>query len=48
MWGDRVNLVIGKQSNLSNALQQKIDNIILISARDILANIEILAPYKKL
>jgi UDP-glucose 4-epimerase len=48
MWGDRVNLVIGKQSNLSNVLQQKIDNIILISARDILANIEILAPYKKL
>jgi len=47
MWGDRVNLVIGKQSNLSNVLQQKIDNIILISARDILANIEILAPYKK-
>jgi UDP-glucose 4-epimerase len=48
MWGDRVNLVIGKQSNLSNVLEQKIDNIILISARDILANIEILAPYKKL
>jgi UDP-glucose 4-epimerase len=47
MWGDRVNLVIGKQSNLSNVLEQKIDNIILISARDILANIEILAPYKK-
>ena len=42
-----MNLVIGKQSNLSNLLQQKIDNTVLISARDTLANIDILAPYKK-
>jgi len=45
--GDTINLVIGKQSNLSNLLQQKIDNTVLVSARDTLANISILAPYKK-
>jgi len=45
--GDTINLVIGKQSNLSNLLQQKIDDTVVISARDTLADIDILAPYKK-
>jgi len=46
--GDTINLVIGKQSNLSSLIQKKIDNTVLVSARDTLANIDILAPYKKL
>lgn len=41
-----INLIIGKNSNLSKRLSQKLDKHILISARDILNNKELLNKYK--
>lgn len=42
-----LNLIIGKNSNLSQKLYGKLENAILISTRDILKNINILEPYRK-
>ena len=41
-----LNLIIGKNSNLSQKLYEKLENAILISVRDILNNIDILEPYQ--
>lgn len=38
-------LIIGKNSNLSRRLAEKLDNVVLISARGILNDISILSPY---
>lgn len=40
-----LNLIIGKNSNLSHQLGKKLENVVLISAKDISNNITILAPY---
>lgn len=41
-----MNIVIGKNSNLSNALSKVIDDVVLISSRDIISNIDLLEKYK--
>jgi UDP-glucose 4-epimerase len=38
-------IIIGKNSNLSQHLQMVIDNCLLVSARDILTNVEVLRPF---
>jgi nucleoside-diphosphate-sugar epimerase len=40
-----LNLIIGKNSNLSKALSPKIDNSILVSSRELLLDINILSKY---
>ena len=40
-----IHLIIGKNSNLSRRLAEKLDNVVLISARDILDDVSILSPY---
>ncbi|WP_428026064.1 NAD-dependent epimerase/dehydratase family protein [Arcobacter sp.] len=40
------NLIIGKNSNLSNALVNKMDNVILVSSREITENIDSLLKFK--
>lgn len=39
-------IIIGKESNLSNMLNQNLNDCFLISSRDILENIEVLSQYK--
>ena len=41
-----MNIVIGKNSNLSNTLLEKVDDIVLVSSRDIINDIDILKIYK--
>ncbi|WP_345980687.1 SDR family oxidoreductase [Sulfurimonas sp. HSL3-2] len=41
-----VTLIIGKNSNLSNALYSKVKNCFLISSRELLENIDILSRFK--
>ena len=41
-----MNIVIGKNSNLSNALLKVIDDVVVISSRDIINNIDLLEKYK--
>tara|TARA_B110000967_G_scaffold209987_2_gene269252 strand:+ start:14712 stop:15527 length:816 start_codon:yes stop_codon:yes gene_type:complete len=41
-----MNIIIGKNSNLSNALAKVIDDVVLISSRDIISNIDLLEKYK--
>lgn len=41
-----INIIIGKESNLSSALEKK-ESFISLSAREIILNKEILKPYKK-
>lgn len=43
-----LNLIIGKNSNLSQKLYEKLENAILFSVRDILNNIDILEPYQNI
>lgn len=40
-----INLIIGKNSNLSRKLSEKLDNVIAISAKDILEGMAILDPF---
>ena len=42
-----LNLIIGKNSNLSHSLDKKLENVILISTKDVSGNIDILAPYQE-
>jgi nucleoside-diphosphate-sugar epimerase len=42
-----MNIVIGKNSNLSIALTKTIDDVVLFSAREIIKNIDLLKEYKK-
>ena len=39
-------VIIGKNSNLSEHLQNKISNCMLISSRDVLSNVEVLSSFK--
>jgi|SaaInlLV_10m_DNA_3_1039740.scaffolds.fasta_scaffold16261_2 nucleoside-diphosphate-sugar epimerase len=41
-----MNIVIGKNSNLSNTLLEKVDNVVLVSSRDIISNTDVLKKYK--
>ncbi len=41
-----VNIIIGKNSNLSNYISQKLNNTILISSRELIKDINILLKYK--
>ena len=42
----QMTIIIGKQSNLSNLLSISLSNCVLISAREIRENIDILSKYK--
>ena len=41
-----LNIIIGKNSNLSNTLSKRLNNCVLISSREILKDINILSKYK--
>jgi len=43
---ERIILIIGKRSNLSKKIFQKLDNVVLISSSDVLENIDLFDTYK--